>query len=116
MTQTAIKALGKRIKALRLAKKQTQAYLAEVLGCEPMTISRYERGSYAPSVEALEQIAQALGCTMEEFFKSASPPDVIKECGDLRHMLCDIAYTTADIKVLREIVEYAQTILPQSDD
>ena len=110
MTQTAVKALGKRIKALRLDRKQTQA-----LGCEPMTVSRYERGSYAPSIEALEQIAEALGCTVEAFFASPPSPHVMQGCDDLRHALCDIAYHTADAALLKEIVESAQTILSRSN-
>ncbi|WP_100941394.1 helix-turn-helix transcriptional regulator [Pseudomonas sp. QS1027] len=115
MTQTAVKTLGKRIKALRLDRKQTQAGLAEALGCEPMTVSRYERGSYAPSIEALEQIAEALGCTVEAFFASPPSPPVIQGRDDLRHALCDIAYHTSDAAVLKEIVESARTILSRSN-
>lgn len=113
MTQTAVKSLGKRIKALRLDRKQTQAQLAEVLGCEPMTISRYERGSYAPSIDALEQIAQALDCSMEAFFTSPSSNES-KVCSDLRHILCDIAYQTKDSAKLKEIVDSAKVILTKS--
>jgi transcriptional regulator with XRE-family HTH domain len=113
MTQTAIKALGKRIKALRLERKQTQAHLAEILGCEPMTVSRYERGSYAPSIEALEQIAQALGCRLGDFFDAPPAPELANSCEDLRHTLCDIAYQTQDATKLKEIVESARRILAE---
>ena len=116
MTQTAAKALGKRIKALRLARKQTQADLAEALGCEPMTVSRYERGSYAPSIDALDQIAQALDCTLDAFFKSPPTPDLQNSCEDLRHTLCDIAYQTKDVMKLKEIVESARVILSGRKD
>lgn len=115
MTQTAVKALGKRIKALRLDRKQTQASLAEALGCEPMTVSRYERGSYAPSIEALEQIAEALGCTVEAFFATPPLPPVRQGGDDLRHTLCDIAYNTSDVAVLKEIVEAARKILSRGN-
>lgn len=115
MTQTAVKSLGKRIKALRVDRKQTQAELAEALGCEPMTVSRYERGSYAPSIDSLEQIAQALGCTMEAFFTSSSIPQS-KAVDDLRHSLCDIAYQTKDSAKLKEIVESAKLILTRTQN
>ncbi|WP_440097306.1 helix-turn-helix domain-containing protein [Pseudomonas fragariae (ex Marin et al. 2024)] len=87
---------------------------AQALGCEPMTVSRYERGSYAPSIEALEQIAEALGCTVEAFFASPPSPPVMQGHDDLRHALCDIAYHTSDAAVLKEIVESARTILSRT--
>ncbi|MBE7374576.1 helix-turn-helix transcriptional regulator [Pseudomonas lopnurensis] len=115
MSQNATKTLGKRIKSLRLAKEWTQADLAEALGCEPMTISRYERGSYAPGIEALEEMARALGCSMESFFVTAPPPAASSQpepsSEELRHSLCDMAYQTDDINALKEIVASAKKIL-----
>lgn len=107
MTQPAAKVLGKRIKDLRLDKGWTQATLAEVLGCESMTVSRYERGEYAPSIEVLEQIAVALGVVVGDFFtiQDEVEPTVAK----LRHDLCDIAYQ-ADEDLLVEIVGAAKKI------
>lgn len=115
MSQNATKTLGKRIKSLRLAKEWTQADLAEALGCEPMTISRYERGSYAPGIQALEEMALALDCSMEAFFASVPSPAASWQAepssADLRHSLCDIAYQTDDLHALKEIVASARKIL-----
>lgn|GEM_PF-258661 len=113
MSQNATKTLGKRIKSLRLAKEWTQADLAEALGCEPMTISRYERGSYAPGLEALEEMARALECSMESFFVTVAPASLPSEPSgqELRHSLCDIAYQTDDLDTLKEIVASAKKIL-----
>lgn len=108
MTQRATVALGKRIKELRLAKGWTQAELAEVLGCEAMTVSRYERGEYAPSIEVLEQISLALNASLDLFFVSQEHP--APTSSNLRHDLCDIAYQ-ADEEALREIVGAAKKIL-----
>ena len=107
MTQPAAKVLGKRIKDLRVDKGWTQASLAEALGCESMTVSRYERGEYAPSIEVLEQIASALSVGIGAFFMSqgAEPTPM-----SLRHDLCDIAYR-ADENSLKEIVGVAKKIL-----
>lgn len=108
MMQSATTALGKRIKDLRLDKGWTQAALAEVLGCESMTVSRYERGEYAPSIEMLEQIANALAVGMDAFFANANEVEPTEM--NLRHDLCDIAYQ-ADERELKQIVGVAKKIL-----
>ncbi|MFV2948995.1 helix-turn-helix transcriptional regulator [Pseudomonas japonica] len=110
MTQKAVNALGKRIKVLRLRKRLTQADLAEALGCEPITVSRYERGVYAPSIEALEQISGLIGCTMDEFFSSNPASEFQTGDDHLRHALCDIAYRTKNSSILMEILEAARVI------
>lgn len=112
MTQPAVKALGKRIKGLRVDKGWTQATLAEALGCESMTVSRYERGEYAPSIEVLEQIAVLLDVKVEDFFaiNGNTEPSATK----LRHALCDIAYA-ADEKTLGKIMNAAKKILSNKE-
>jgi transcriptional regulator with XRE-family HTH domain len=112
MTQSAVTILGKRIKELRVAKACTQAALAEMLGCESMTVSRYERGEYAPSIEVLEQIALALNITMDRFF--VTQENVAPTTANLRHELCDIAYQ-ADETSLKEIVSEANRILKKAN-
>lgn len=114
MPQNATKALGRRIKAIRLARNWTQAQLAEALSCEPMTISRYERGSYAPSIEVLEHMTSTLGCSMEAFFTTTQVPlSVTNEpsSDELRHHLCDIAYETNDRESLKEIIAFADDVI-----
>jgi transcriptional regulator with XRE-family HTH domain len=53
-------ALGERIKASRTAARMSQQTLAVSVGLHVMTISRYERGEYAPPPQTLAQIAEAL--------------------------------------------------------
>lgn len=108
MTQSAVAILGKRIKDLRLARGWTQAGLAEVLGCESMTVSRYERGEYAPSVDVLAQIASALNIKMEALFVSCEQAK--PTTASLRHDLCDIAYQ-ANEELLGDILIAARKIL-----
>lgn len=112
MIQNAATILGKQIKELRLAKGWTQAALAEVLGCESMTVSRYERGEYAPSIEVLGQIALALNITLDAFFVSQEQAEPTTE--NLRHDLCDIAYQAGENE-LKEIVGAAKKILAKQD-
>jgi transcriptional regulator with XRE-family HTH domain len=52
--------LGARIKLLRKKLGMNQAQLAEAAGVEINTISRYETGAHAPSVEQLLNLASAL--------------------------------------------------------
>ncbi|MFK3908706.1 helix-turn-helix domain-containing protein [Pseudomonas monteilii] len=108
MKQPFTKVLGRRIKGLRVDKGWTQATLAEALGCESMTVSRYERGEYAPSVEVLEQIAIVLDVEIKELFTvlEEAKPTTAK----LRHDLCDIAYQSDEV-TLTEIVQAVKKII-----
>lgn len=112
MVHNAAQVLGKRIKDLRLDKKWTQAALAEALGCESMTVSRYERGEYAPSLEILVQIAAHLNVSISEFFEPSSTG--AQNDMAVRHRLCDIAYHADEAK-LKDILIAAEKILKKSD-
>lgn len=52
--------VGKNIQASRKAKGLTQNQLAQELGVEVETVSRYERGLRAPSFPQLEKICSVL--------------------------------------------------------
>jgi transcriptional regulator with XRE-family HTH domain len=60
--------LGRRIAALRKARKLTQEQLAERLGCSVEFISLVERGVNAPSVAGLEKFAKILKVEVKELF------------------------------------------------
>ena len=101
MTNETFAKLGLRIKVLRLAKGQTQSQLAEACGYEPLTISRFERGTYAPSIETLDAIASALDVGLDEFFSDGNG---IK-ADSLRHAITDLIYQTDDPVVLSDILK-----------
>lgn len=61
-------AIGDNIKAARKALRMSQDALAEAIGANRVTISKYENGIYLPSVPALERLAVALHTTPEELF------------------------------------------------
>ncbi len=113
MAQDTIKALGKRLKSIRESKKWTQAKLAEQLGCEPITISRYERGQSAMGVDTLGEIATALGCSITSFFSDTPEPIAPKEPSrdELRHYLCDLIYEVNDQASLKEIATLANDVI-----
>lgn len=102
MTQSAVKALGRRIKALRQAHGITQSQLAEACGYDPITVSRFERGEYAPGIEALEAIGARLGVSLDAFFQVT--PDEPSPA-ELRHQICDAIYDIHSPKTLDAILK-----------
>ena len=58
-------AMGKRIQKLRKQRKLTQAKLAERVGLEKSNISHMECGVSKPSIDALINIANELGVTLD---------------------------------------------------
>lgn len=64
--------LGRNIAALRKAHGMTQSELAEALGVEPLTVSRFERGVNLPTLPRLEQIADLLGASVGAMVSESS--------------------------------------------
>lgn len=64
--------LGGKIKSHRNILGWTQATLAELVGVDVETISRFERGTTVPSVLKLEQIAGVLNLPLAELLRSSS--------------------------------------------
>lgn len=65
--------LASRLKNIRKSKGLSQAALAEVMGCEINTISRYETGINAPSVEHLLRLADALDVSPMDILPPKNP-------------------------------------------
>ncbi|MFN3625827.1 MAG: multiprotein-bridging factor 1 family protein [Hyphomicrobium sp.] len=57
---------GAEIRRKRIEKGLTQAQLAELLGCDVSTISRYERDERTPSISTAEVMARELNSTIPE--------------------------------------------------
>lgn len=55
--------IGENIKTARKALGLSQDDLAETIGANRVTISKYETGIYLPSVPALQRLADALNTT-----------------------------------------------------
>jgi transcriptional regulator with XRE-family HTH domain len=67
------KQLGKRIAARRKSLGWTQDVLAERMGVDSETISRFERGAHLPSLPTLERLAIALRVEIGDLLTKASP-------------------------------------------
>lgn len=57
--------IGQRIAAIRKSKEWTQGELAERCGLAQSHIARIEAGRYSVGFDTLQQIAEALGCTVD---------------------------------------------------
>lgn len=64
--------LGRNLAARRKELSLTQAQLAERLGVDTETLSRFERGKHVPSLLTLERLANVLGSTCGELLAETS--------------------------------------------
>lgn len=53
------------IKRLRLAKKLTQAYVANALDINAATLSKWEKGKMMPRASKLTALAEILDCSVD---------------------------------------------------
>ena len=67
--------IAENIRQRRKGLKMSQDDLANAIGSNRVTISRYETGAYFPSVAALEKLAFALNTTPNELMGDDKPPD-----------------------------------------
>jgi transcriptional regulator with XRE-family HTH domain len=68
MSKRVAQHVGKRIKQLREAAQLTQSDLASLTLKSVETISNFERGKTAPSLNTLDSLAKHLGVNIMEFF------------------------------------------------
>lgn len=59
------------IKELRIKKNLTQAYLAEQLGVDKTTVSKWEIGTSSPRANMLPEIARILDCSIKDLYGNA---------------------------------------------
>ena len=59
-----------RIKVMLAGKKRTNKWLAEQLGKDPATVSKWCTNSSQPSIETLLKIAELLGVNYTELVRS----------------------------------------------
>ena len=59
---------GKRLRELRKSKSVTQEQIAEIVGIEPVNISKIERGMHFPQPDKIEKFALALDVDIKTLF------------------------------------------------
>lgn len=70
--------IGENIRKARKAQNLSQDDLAEAIGANRVTISKYETGRFLPSITALEKLADVLHTTSAELTGGSSADDVDK--------------------------------------
>lgn len=58
--------VGENIRRIRQERELTQAYVAERVGITQAMLCQIERGTKNPSIQVGKQIADVLGCKMDE--------------------------------------------------
>lgn len=76
--------VGKAIAEQRRASGLTQAQLAEMIDLEQEAISRWERGTRVPTLYRLQQLSDALDCSVDQLLQRGSkrPNDQIANIAD----------------------------------
>lgn len=69
------KRLGLNIATRRKSLSWTQEYLAQHMGVDTETISRFERGVTAPSLKSIEKLAGLLSVTIADLLSENTPPE-----------------------------------------
>jgi transcriptional regulator with XRE-family HTH domain len=88
--------VGGRVRAARRAAGLTQKQLAEELGVEPITVSRWERGVTSPSLPRLRRIAELTQTTV---------PDLVRTGDALSEQAAELAALRAELAETRELVD-----------
>lgn len=70
--------IGNKIKEYREKNNMTQKEIAEILGVEPGTISKYESGMIEPNIESLKRLADTFNITVDELIKDEEKFDLAK--------------------------------------
>lgn len=108
-------ALGRRIRAARLAREWTQAQLGERLfGHEEANttaprISRWERGMHKPDLDAIERLAEVLNLPAAYFMATS---DIVAEAILVISQLSPAKQRKA-LKLLRELAEQSGASPPR---
>jgi transcriptional regulator with XRE-family HTH domain len=81
--------VGAAIAELRHARGLTQAKLAEMINLEQEAISRWERGMRAPTLYRLQQLSDALDCSVDQLLQRGSKrtEDQLAVVADALHSL-----------------------------
>ena len=62
-----------RIKVVLVEKKKTNKWLAEQLGKDPATVSKWCTNSSQPDLETLRKVAELLGVDIKDLLNSSNP-------------------------------------------
>lgn len=88
-----------KLREIRKAKGLTQKELAEIVGVDTSSISKYEKGVAEPSYVVLKKLANALGVSIDRF------SDVELQLGDTVQDIVDSMRTNEELRILFDLVK-----------
>ena len=94
--------IGEQIAKYRKQKKLTQEQLGEALGVSNRTVSKWEAGTSLPGVDAIPDIARALGITLDMLFGVEEPVKTEDIAGIVKKAVRDVIED-----VLPDVIEEA---------
>ena len=94
--------IGEQIAKYRKQKKLTQEQLGEALGVSNRTVSKWEAGTSQPGVDAIPDVARALGITLDMLFGVEEPVKTEDIAGIVKKAVRDVIED-----VLPDIIEEA---------
>ena len=82
--------IGNKIKNYRENKKMTQKEIAEILGVEPATVSKYESNTIEPSIENLKKLAEIFEMSVDELMqiKTGTKQEEKKGVSEMIELIC----------------------------
>ena len=110
--------MGKRLRTARRSSGLTQKQLADELGVESITVSRWEREVTSPSLPRLRRIAELTGTTMSDLVRA--PDTATAHAVELAALREELAETRQLVdRVARTLDQLARTqssagVLPAS--
>ncbi|TDG05128.1 XRE family transcriptional regulator [Paraburkholderia guartelaensis] len=107
-TEKVAKKVGKAIAQERLARELTQERLAEMLGVEQETISRFERGLTLPPLPRLIQLADIFGLPLDALLRGTTNR-AADEAADIAGMLTKLGDADRDF-VRRWVTEMCERL------
>ncbi len=91
-----------KLKEIRKAKGYTQKELAEIVGVDTSSISKYEKGVAEPSYVVLKKLANALGVSIDSF------SDVEIETDDTEQEILEYLRTNPKFRILFDKLKNAK--------
>lgn len=89
------KRIGRILANQRQACGLTQDQVAEVLGVEPETISRFERGEVLPTLTRLAELAEVYGVPLENLIRGSSTR-ALDQASDIANELAGLSSENSD--------------------
>lgn len=95
--------VGRKIKELRLKNDLTQMNLADAMGVSYQAVSNWERGNSMPDISKLGELAELLGCSIDELLGSSKETELVKSVMEMEKNGEESIVEMPDVETLSHI-------------